>query len=97
MDQIDIRVAGMSCNHCRSSVEKALQGLPGVQEVLVSLEDGRARVSGLQLERTTILKAVEECGFEAAIELIYDDDGLLRIQALGDQPPRILPGAEPER
>jgi hypothetical protein len=29
--------------------------------------------------------------------MIYDDDGLLRIQALGDQPPRILPGAEPER
>jgi len=29
--------------------------------------------------------------------MIYDDDGLLRIQALGDQPLRILPGAEPER
>jgi hypothetical protein len=29
--------------------------------------------------------------------MIYDDDGLLRIQALGEQPPRILSGAEPKR
>jgi len=29
--------------------------------------------------------------------MIYDDDGLLRIQALGEQPPRLLPGLEPER
>jgi len=28
--------------------------------------------------------------------MIYDDDGLLRIQALGEQPPRILPGSDPE-
>jgi hypothetical protein len=27
--------------------------------------------------------------------MIYDDDGLLRIQALGEQPPRILPGLDP--
>ncbi len=29
--------------------------------------------------------------------MIYDDDGLLRIQALGEQSPRLLPGLEPER
>jgi hypothetical protein len=28
--------------------------------------------------------------------MIYDDDGFLRIQALGEQPPRILPSHDPE-
>ncbi len=67
MHQIDLEVRGMSCNHCRGSVEQALRGVPGVQEVLVSLEEGRARVSGRGLDESRLLRAVRESGFEAAL------------------------------
>ena len=47
------------------------------------------------LVATDLVGALRENGVRDV--MIYDDDGLLRIQALGDQPPRTLPGPEPER
>lgn len=47
------------------------------------------------LVTTDLVGALRENGVRDV--MIYDDDGLLRIQALGDQPPRTLPGPEPER
>jgi hypothetical protein len=46
------------------------------------------------LVATDLVEALRETGVRDV--MIYDDDGLLRIQALGEQPPRILPGSEPE-
>ena len=37
-----ITVKGMSCNHCRMSVTKALEALPGVSNVNVDLLSGKA-------------------------------------------------------
>ena len=47
------------------------------------------------LVATDLVETLRESGVRDV--MIYDDDGLLRIQALGDQPPRMLPGSEPER
>lgn len=44
MQEIDFKVAGMTCQGCVRSVRNVLQTLPGVAEVNVSLEDARARV-----------------------------------------------------
>lgn len=44
MQEIDFKVAGMTCQGCVRSVRNVLQTLPGVAEVEVSLEDTRARV-----------------------------------------------------
>lgn len=44
MQEIDFKVAGMTCQGCVRSVRNVLQTLPGVAEVDVSLEDARARV-----------------------------------------------------
>ena len=41
-----------------------------------------------------LVEALRESGVRDV--MIYDDDGLLRIQALGERPPRLLPGLEPE-
>lgn len=40
--QLDIE--GMTCGHCSARVEKALRGVAGVQDVVVSLENKNARV-----------------------------------------------------
>lgn len=39
-----IKVQGMSCRHCVMHVTQALKEVPGVTEVVVSLEDGTATV-----------------------------------------------------
>jgi hypothetical protein len=43
---------------------------------------------------TDLVEALRESGVRDV--MIYDDDGFLRIQALGEQPPRILPGRDPK-
>ena len=44
MEEVRIRVEGMSCGGCVRSVTGALQALPGVTEAAVSLEASEARV-----------------------------------------------------
>jgi hypothetical protein len=43
---------------------------------------------------TDLVEALRESGVRDV--MIYDEDGFLRIQALGEQPPRMLPGRDPE-
>ena len=47
------------------------------------------------LVATDLVEALRESGVRDV--MIYDDDGLLRIQALGEQSPRTLPGPKPGR
>ena len=61
----NISIEGMSCNHCKMSVEKALGKLEGVDEVIVSLEDKNAVIkSSVKIEDTKIKEAIEEEGFK---------------------------------
>lgn len=46
MDTIELKIKGMSCGSCVSSVTHALQRVPGVDAVDVDLARGIARVSG---------------------------------------------------
>lgn len=64
-----LNVEGMSCNHCVASVRKALEGLDGVREADVNLEDKKARVElDKDLADQVLVKAVEDAGFSAKIE-----------------------------
>ena len=61
---------------------------------------GRIRDSWSALEatdRTRVAAGLVETLRENGVRdvMIYDDDGLLRIQALGEQSPRLLSGLEP--
>ena len=67
MDETVIKVGGMTCDHCKMAVTRALQGLPGVKEVEVSLERGEARVKhepGTPTE-AAMKEAVRRAGYEA--------------------------------
>lgn len=59
-----IHIEGMSCNHCKMSVEKALGALAGVTSAEVSLQDKLARVHGEQLDDKAMTDAITEIGFE---------------------------------
>lgn len=56
-------VEGMSCNHCRGSVERAIAALPGVESVTVDLASKRAEIVG-NVVLSAVKSAVEALGFE---------------------------------
>ncbi len=60
-----IQIEGMQCNHCKMSVEKALNSLEGVTKVEVSLEDKTATIEATkEIEDDKIKEVIEEAGFE---------------------------------
>jgi len=61
---VQLKVTGMTCNHCVMHVTKALQGVAGVSEAKVSLEKGEAVVEG-NAKLADLIAAVQEEGYEA--------------------------------
>ncbi|SCM81188.1 Copper chaperone CopZ [uncultured Sporomusa sp.] len=61
--EIVLKIEGMSCGHCKMSVEKALQAIPGVVSASVDLEKKEALVTGTAA-RDALVKAVEDVGFD---------------------------------
>ena len=59
------KIKGMSCGHCKASVEKNLSRLPGVESVTVDLSEGTAAVEG-EHSREDALRLIEDIGFEPA-------------------------------
>jgi len=61
-DGIVLKIEGMTCGHCKSSVEKALLKVPGVTKVEVDLAHKQAVVIGTA-DRSVLVKAVDEAGY----------------------------------
>ena len=56
-----LKIEGMMCGHCEATVKKALEGLEGVQEAVVSHESGTAVVVlNREVADDMLKKAVEE-------------------------------------
>ena len=65
-----LEIGGMDCKLCVNRVSAALQGVPGVQKVDVSLETGLAWITtekGTSVDRSTLIGAVEGSGFKASV------------------------------
>lgn len=63
-----LNVEGMSCNHCTATVKKALEGLDGVKEADVSLEEKNAKVElDKEVADEALVKAVQDAGYTAKI------------------------------
>jgi copper chaperone len=45
MKTIQLNIEGMSCGHCKKHVQEAFSAKNGVSEVIVSLEEGSAKIS----------------------------------------------------
>ena len=58
-------VEGMNCSHCAENVKKALAAVEGVEQVEVSLHEGKASIVGSHREEDVLL-AVESIGFRAS-------------------------------
>lgn len=60
--EVVLKIEGMTCNHCKTAVEKALQTVPGVDEAVVDLEKKQAKVIGTA-KREELVKAVEDAEY----------------------------------
>lgn len=60
------QISGMTCGHCKKSVESAIQSTQGVREVRVELEPGEATVTG-RFSDEAIVTSVEEAGYTASL------------------------------
>ena len=60
----NIRIKGMSCQHCVAATKKALEGVQGISGVSVDLDKGEACYEG-SVPFETVEKAVSAVGFEA--------------------------------
>ena len=66
MEQLDLKVGGMTCGGCVNSVTRALHAVPGVKKAEVDLAAGQAKVSydAAQTSPAALRQAIEAAGFE---------------------------------
>lgn len=66
MQEVVLGVSGMSCNHCKAAVTRALSGLSGVQSVDIDLASGRVKVQydGAQVTVAALKGAITEAGYD---------------------------------
>ena len=64
MDEQTYTVAGMTCDHCVSSVREEVSELVGVETVEVDLPSGRLAVHGRDVPSSAVQAAVEAAGYE---------------------------------
>ena len=59
-----IAIKGMTCNHCKMSVEKNLSKLEGISSVVVNLSKAEAEIGGDNIDIEKIEVTLHEIGFE---------------------------------
>jgi len=63
---VELNVEGMSCGHCKASVEKAVSALTGVSEVAVDLAGKSVKVTynSEKVNAEAVKKAITDQGYE---------------------------------
>lgn len=66
LEKKTLTVEGMSCNHCKNAVEKAVRGLPGVMaaEVDLAAKGLKVEFDAAKSSLDDIKKAVDDAGFK---------------------------------
>ncbi len=60
-----MKIEGMMCGHCEARVKKCLEALPGVEEAVVSHENGTAVVTlSTDVADDVLKKAVEDQDYQ---------------------------------
>ena len=60
-----IKIEGMQCNHCKMTVEKALNSIDGITKVEVNLENKSAIIENeKEIEDSQIKEVIEAEGFQ---------------------------------
>ena len=66
-EKITLSITGMTCDHCRGTVQTGLAECDGVTSVAVDLGSGRATVAGTGLDAAALCQKVAALGYEAEV------------------------------
>jgi len=64
MKNLQIIVRGMTCNHCKSTVEESVRKIPGISSVDADIRNGRVNLSCENFDLGKIKKKIESLGYE---------------------------------
>ncbi len=78
MDNLTVKLQGMSCASCASSIEQAIKSVPGVIQCNVNfgMEQASIQYDSQKTSLATIQEAVDEAGYKALplLEMAADED-----------------------
>uniref|UniRef100_A0A2N9J350 P-type Cu(+) transporter n=1 Tax=Fagus sylvatica TaxID=28930 RepID=A0A2N9J350_FAGSY len=80
-----IRISGMTCTSCSSTIESALQAMRGVQKAQVALatEEAEVHYDPKIVGYTQLLEAIEDTGFEAVLISSGEDISKIELRVDG--------------
>ena len=65
MKELTLKIEGMMCMHCVAHVKKALEGIDGVQDVEVSLDENKATLKVQNnVQNNVFYKAIDDAGYK---------------------------------
>ena len=62
-DKLSLIVNGMTCSHCKQSVENGLGNIAEVENTIVNLETGQVIIQGDKLDKDINTTTIENLGF----------------------------------
>ena len=62
-DSLDLIVNGMTCSHCKESVESSIKSIHSDAKTSIDLASGKVLIRGLNLDENTIREKIEGRGF----------------------------------
>jgi len=65
--EIVMKVEGMSCQHCVMRVQKALQGLGGIQRLDVQIGTVKVAFDEKTVKKSDIDKAIADAGYQVIV------------------------------
>ena len=65
-ESISFNVGGMTCSHCKESVESAIKSFDDVLDTSIDLSSGKVVVIGSKLDAIAIKQKIEDKGFSIA-------------------------------
>ncbi|NJK97328.1 MAG: heavy-metal-associated domain-containing protein [Bacteroidales bacterium] len=68
METKTVIVEGMTCNHCKANVERAISSVEGVQETIADPATGVVKIVAQDLDLSKVKASVEKIGYTFAGE-----------------------------
>ena len=62
-ESLDLVVKGMTCSHCKESVESSIKSIHSNAETSIDLSSGKVQIKGLNLDELAIKEKIEGRGF----------------------------------
>lgn len=66
METKTVLVEGMTCNHCKANVERAINSLEGVKETVADPATGLVIIKAEELDLDKVKSSVEKIGYTYA-------------------------------